>query len=142
LHVKKQKWKRADDSKVGYIIIIITIIIISRLFLTMHILYTTHKSQPIFFTQLASNCSVPPLFYSNGSRKAAQIRGPWNPSNPTATCISTHNQKEHPHQDQSTILVKVKNWFEFIFFQKKKKFGFLIFFFRLLSQLYHSHLFF
>jgi hypothetical protein len=130
LHVKKQKWKRADDSKVGYIIIIITIIIISRLFLTMHILYTTHKSQPIFFTQLASNCSVPPLFYSNGSRKAAQIRGPWNPSNPTATCISTHNQKEHPHQDQSTILVKVKNWFEFIFFQKKKKnFGFLIFFF-------------
>jgi hypothetical protein len=137
LHVKKRKWKRADDSKVGY-----TIIIISRLFLTMHILYTTHKSQPIFFTQLASNCSVPPLFYSNGSRKAAQIRGPWNPSNPTATCISTHNQKEHPHQDQSTILVKVKNWFEFIFFQKKKKFGFLIFFLRLLSQLYHSHLFF
>jgi len=141
LHVKKQKWKRADDSKVGSSQNII-IIIISRLFLTMHILYTTHKSQPIFFTQLASNCSVPPLFYSNGSRKAAEIRGPWNPSNPTATCISTHNQKEHPHQDQSTILVKVKNWFEFIFFQKKKKFGFLIFFLRLLSQLYHSHLFF
>jgi hypothetical protein len=95
-----------------------------------------------FFTQLASNCSVPPLFYSNGSSKATQITGPWNPSNPTATCISTHNQKEHPHQDQSTILVKVKIWFEFIFSQKKKRFGFLIFLKKLLSQLYHSHLFF
>jgi hypothetical protein len=117
LHVKKQKWKRADDSKVGYIISII----ISRLFLTMHILYTTHKSQPICFTQLASKCSVPPLFYSNGSRKAAQIRGPWNPSNPTATCISTHNQKEHPHQDQSTIIYNTPRFLFTFFFLKKLK---------------------